>query len=344
LPVARYPTDTTFRAYFDQVLPRIAAVPGVRAVGTTSVAPFSGNWSTGSFNVEGHQVPPNQPRPWGDIRAVSPGFFDAIGAQLVKGRAFDATDIPGGVRTAVVDEEFVQRYWPKDDPIGKRITFNNFTDTSITWINVVGVVRHTKHEALDAAARIQLYLPYAQSSGRGATVIVRTAGDPLAMTSAVRTAVQQIDRDMPLARVQTMEAMINSSTAQQRLITAFLFSFSIVALLLASIGIYGVMSYSVAQRSQELGIRMALGAERSKVLSLVLWQGMTHAILGVAIGLLGALLLSGTLRTMLYEIDPRDPPTFGMVAVILTAVALVATLVPALRATRVDPVTALRNE
>jgi putative ABC transport system permease protein len=313
-------------------------------VGTTSTAPFSGGWSTGSFSVEGYQPPPGQPGPWGDQRIVSAGFFDAIGARLIKGRTFDATDIAGGVRTAVVDEEFVKRFWPNDEPIGKRITFNNLTDTNITWITVVGVVGHTKHEALDAPSRIQIYRPYAQASVRQSTVLVRTAGEPLAMTNAVRAAVQEVDKDMPLARVQSMEAMINNSTAQQRLITVFLFSFSLVALLLASIGIYGVMSYSVAQRSQELGIRMALGAARGKVLSLVLWQGMTHAVLGVALGLLGALLLSGTLRTMLYEIDPRDPPTFGTVAVILTAVALVATLIPALRATRVDPVNALRND
>jgi putative ABC transport system permease protein len=343
-PPARYQSDTALRAYFDQVLPRIAAVPGVRAVATTSVAPFSGGWTTGSFRVEGYQPPPNQPGPWGDIRAVSNGFFDAIGAKLLKGRTFDATDIAGGVRTAIVDEEFVKRFWPGDDPVGKRITFNNLTDTNITWINIVGVVAHTKHESLDAPSRIQVYFPYSQSSGRQATVIVRTSGDPVAMTAPVRAAVQETDKDIPLARVQTMEAMINNSTAQRRLYTVFLFAFSVVAMVLASVGIYGVMSYSVSQRSQELGIRMALGAARNKVLSLVLWQGMALAILGVAIGLLGALFLSNTMQSMLYEIDPRDPPTFGTVAVLLTVVALVATLIPALRATRVDPVTALRNE
>ncbi len=344
LPVARYATDTTFRTFWDQTLPRIAAVPGVLAVGTTSTAPFSGGWSTGSFSVEGYQPPPNQPGPWGDQRIVSPGFFDAIGARLIKGRTFDATDIAGGVRTTVVDEEFVKRFWPKEDPIGKRITFNNLTDTNITWINVIGVVAHTKHEALDAQPRIQMYLPYQQFSGRQATVLVRTAGEPMAMTNAVRSAIQEVDRDMPLARVQSMETMINNSTAQRRLYTTFLIAFSIVAMVLASIGIYGVMSYTVAQRSQELGIRMALGAARNKVLGLVMWQGMALAVLGVAIGILGALFLSGTIRTMLYEIDPRDPPTFGIVALILTLVALVATLVPALRATRVDPVTALRKD
>lgn len=344
LPTATYRSDTSFRQYFDQTIPRIEAVPGVKAVGTTSVAPFSGNWSTGSFSVEGYTPAPNQPGPWGDVRSVTPGFFDAIGTRLIKGRTFNSGDIAGGVRVAVVDEEFVKRFWPTQDPIGRRITFGRITDTTSSWIQIVGVIAHTKHEALDAPSRIQLYLPYSQSSGRNATVIVRTAGDPIAMTAAVREAVQSVDKDMPLARVQSMEVMIASSTAQRRLMAVFIFSFSIVALVLASIGIYGVMSYAVAQRSQELGIRMALGAARSKVLTLVMRQGMALAILGVAIGVLGSLFLTLLIKDQLFQIPPRDPGTFALVALTLTAVAILATMVPALRATRVDPVKALRNE
>jgi putative ABC transport system permease protein len=206
------------------------------------------------------------------------------------------------------------------------------------------VVNHSAHEALDADARIQLYLPSAQVPTRNATVVVRTEGPPLAMTPPVRAAVQSIDRDMPLSRVQAMEEMVADSVGQRRLSMVLIAAFSVLALLLAAIGIYGVMSYTVTQRSHELGIRLALGAARNNVLRLVVWQGMQLAVLGVLIGVFGGLWITRLVEAQLYQVSARDPWTFVTVATMLALIGLVATLVPALRATRVDPVKVLREE
>jgi putative ABC transport system permease protein len=344
LPANKYRSDTAFRAYFDEVLPRIAAVQGVRAVGTTSVMPFSGSWSTGSFSVEGFQPAPNQPGPWGDIRVVNDGFFGMMGMRVLKGRTFGPQDLVSSPRVAVVDDELVHRFWPHDDPIGKRLTFNNLTDTSIRWIEVIGVVGHSKHEALDAKARIQMYLPYQQNAQRQVTVGVRTSLEPLAMTNAVRTAVQSVDKDQPLARIQSMDQMLSNSVGQRKLSTVLIGLFAALALVLASIGIYGVMSYTVTQRAQEIGIRMALGAARGDVLGLVVRQGMELAVLGVLLGVFAGLWLTKLIATQLFDVGPRDPWTFAPVAALLACVALLATLVPALRATKVDPVNALRAD
>ena len=254
LPPARYPSDTQQIAFFDQVLPALAAAPGVRAVGSTSAMPFGGSWSTSSFEIEGYQPPPKQPNPWGDIRIVSPGFFATLRIPLRRGRTLAEQDRATAPRVAVVDEELVRRYWPNGDPIGKRITFGpppGVTDTSAReWIEVVGVVGHTKHEGLDAENRVQVYLPYAQQGMPFLAVAVRTAGDPVQYVSAARRAVQSVDPDQPIANVRTMDELIGQSVGQRRLSMLLLSVFSGIALVLASIGIYGLMSYSVAQRSR----------------------------------------------------------------------------------------------
>jgi putative ABC transport system permease protein len=332
--------------FFEQMFERVAQVPGVVAVGGTSVMPFGGSWSTGTFSIEGYTPGPNQPGPWGDIRIVSPDFFKALRVPLKQGRVFTDQDRPGSERVAVVDEVFVQKYFRDQDPIGKRVTFGPAPgDTVPRWITIVGVVGHTAHEGLDADARLQLYLPYRFAGDLPfMSVAVRTTGDPLAMTRAVRAAVQSVDKDMPLFGINTMEDMLDASVGQRKLLMVLLGAFSGIALLLSSIGIYGVMSYSVAQRAREIGIRVALGASRTRVLSLVVGQGMALAALGVGIGLLGALGLTRLLASQLFSVTATDPVTFTLVAALLSSVALLATLLPALRATRVDPVVALREE
>jgi putative ABC transport system permease protein len=346
LPQSKYPSDTQQVAFFDQALSRLAATPGIRAVGATSVMPFTpGGWSTGSFTIEGYQPAKNQPGPWGDIRVINPDFFKALKVPLIKGRVFDERDTRNSPQVAVVDEELVRRYLPNVDPIGHRVTFNDpQRDTAIKWIEIVGVVGHTKHEGLDADARIQLYFPYAQAGSRRLTVGVRTAGAPLGALATVRDAVHAVDKDLPISDVRTMDDLISQSVGQRRLSMVLLGLFAGIALVLASIGIYGVMSYSVTQRSHELGVRMALGAGRSNVLGLVLAQGMRLALIGVAFGLGGAFALTRLMATQLYAVKPTDPTTFGSVAVLLTTIAAVAILVPAMRATRVDPVEALRRD
>jgi putative ABC transport system permease protein len=348
LPAARYPADSQQAVFFDQVLPAIAAVPGVRAAGATSVMPFGGNWSTGSFEIEGYQPPPKQPGPWGDIRTVSPGFFETLHIPLRKGRLLTEEDRAGSRRVAVIDEEFVRRYWRGQDPLGKRITFGppaGAADTSAReWIEVVGVVGHTKHEGLDAEARLQVYLPYRQQPLPFMTVAARTAGDPAGYANHMRRAVQSIDPDQPIANLRTMDELIAQSVGQRRLSMLLLSLFSGIALVLASVGIYGLMSYSVAQRSRELGVRIALGADRADVLRLVLRQGMSLALTGIVIGVGAAFGLTRLIESQLYGVRATDPATFVGVATLLGLTALAANLVPALRATRVDPAVVLREE
>ena len=343
LPEVRYPSDTARVALFDQLLPALAALPGVTSVGATSVLPFGERWSTASFEVEGYEVPKGQPSPWGDWRAVTPGFLPTLKVPLLRGRQFTEQDGPNSPRVVIVDEELAQRYWPNQDPIGKRITYGDPNDPT-RWNQVVGVVGHTLHEGLDGERRVQVYSPYRRIALEGLNVVVRTSGDPMALASAARAEVRRIDPDLPIARVRTMDEWIAGSTGPRRFSMVLLGLFSGIALALASIGLYGVMAYSVAQRSQELGIRLALGAESRDLLRSVIKQGMTLAMIGAAIGLVAAFAVTRVLRTMLFDVTPTDPTTFGLIALVLMLVTLFATYVPARRATRVDPVVALRSE
>ena len=345
LPDAKYPSDTIRQQVFASMIESVRQVPGVVGVGGTSTMPFSGDWSTGSFDIEGLERAPNEPGPWGDIRVVTAGFFRAMRIPLVQGREFTSQDTRGSQRVAVIDEEFVRKYFQNQNPIGKRITFDGNTAKNPNYIDIVGVVGHTMHEGLDAKPRVQVYLADAQRGGfQSMAIAVRTSGDPLLMTRPVRDAIHSIDKDMPLSNVKSMDDLLEISLGQRRLSMILLGAFSAIAMLLASIGIYGVLAYSVTQRSRELGIRMALGAARGRVLRLVIGQGMVLAVIGIAIGLVGALALTRLLAAQLYSITPTDPATFVGVSFLLATIALVATLLPALRATRVDPVVALREE
>ena len=279
---------------------------------------------------------------------VSPGFFETLNIPLVRGRTLGAQDVnPDGPYAAVVDDEFARRFYAEGvDPVGRRIWFGDPTPTDSTeYITIVGVVGHTAHEGLDAEKRVQFYMTYHQG-GRtaGVDVAVRTQGEPLQYVNAVRAALQSIDRDVPMSRIRSLDALVAESMGQRRLSMVLLGVFAGLALLLASLGIYGVMSYSVAQRSRDLGVRMALGAARGSVLGLVMRQGMVLAAAGVALGLVGAFALTRLISSQLYAVKPTDPVTFVAVAGLLVAIALVATFVPALRATRVDPVVALRED
>ena len=344
LPNAKYPSDTVRQLFFQSMINQVSHVPGVAAVGGTTNLPFGG-WSTGSFQVEGYQPSANQPGPWGDIRAVTPDYFRAMRTPLLQGRAFTASDLLGSQAVAIIDQEFVRKYYADQNPLGKRITFGARPGKQPEWITIVGVVGHMMAEALDAKPRVQLYLPYAQRADIPfMSVAVRTTGDPLLMTRPVRDAIHGVDKDLPISNVKSMDDLLESSLGQRRLSMILLGAFSAIAMLLASIGIYGVLAYTVTQRSRELGIRMALGAARGRVLSLVIRQGMTLAVIGIIIGLVGAFALTRLLGSQLYSVTATDPATFIGVSLLLATIALVATLVPALRATRVDPVVALREE
>ncbi len=346
LPAAKYPNDTVRGQVLERLNAAIGAVPGIVAAGGTTNIPFGGGWGTASFNIEGYRPPPNAPMPWGDMRVVTPSYFAALGARLVAGRPFGAVDQRGGSHVCIVDESLVRRYWPTGDPVGRRITFNNLTDSSITWITVVGVVGHTLHTGFDDdASRVQVYFPVAQ--GRGLQFlgfVVRTRGDPMAAVGAVRAAVHTVDPGLPLAAVNPMDQLIAQTTGPRRFSVLLLGGFAALAMVLAMIGLYGVMSHLVTQRTREIGVRVALGAAARDVLGLVLRQGVRLALLGVGVGLVAALLLTRVMRSMLFGVGVRDPVTFVVMPVLLLGVAALASWLPARRATRVDPIEALRAE
>ena len=352
LPKTQYATPDAQAAFFARVMPAIAAVPGVRAVGGTSVMPFGGSLVHRQFQRGGVRATQGQ-RPVGrhphrDAGVLQRAEDSAQGGPAARGRA---TTPRRRSRPSWTRSSCKRFYQAGEDPIGRHIYFEDGPITPKTkLIAIVGVVGHTAHEGLTADKRVQVYFGVSQAAAEfgGDLQICRSRCAPPPIrgrtSASVRRAVQSVDQTMPIANINTMDDLIASSLGDRKLAMVLLGVFSGLALLLASIGIYGVMSYTVAQRTRELGVRVALGAPRERVLRLVMRQGMVMSMAGVAIGLAGALALTRLLNAQLYQVSPTDPPTFGAVATVLTIVAIVATMGPALRATRVDPVVALREE
>ena len=349
LPPATYDTGERRRAFLDDVLARVRAVPGVEAVAATSGVPFGRGGATRSFTVEGLVVPPDQPGPWGDYRAVSPDYFATLRVPLRRGRVFAETDGPDAPRVAVVDDELARRYWPGESAVGKRIAYGTVRDSATgtdvpRWIEIVGVVGHVKSEGLDADPRVQVYVPIRQLPSASPDLAVRTRGDPRRLLPAVRAAVHAVDPSQPLSHVATLDELVERSTGARQLAVVLLGAFAGLALLLASVGLYGLLSYAVSQRTREFGVRVALGAPRRNVLLLVVRQGMGLALAGAGVGLVGALALTRLLRSQLYAVEATDPATYAAMIALLVSVALAATLVPAVRATGAEPMHALREE
>ena len=349
LPKSQYPNDTAQRAFFSRLMPRIAQVPGVLAAGGTSVMPFGGSWSTGSFNIEGFTPPPNANSPWGDIRIITPDFLTVLKVPLLAGRLFDARDSKSAAPTTIIDEEFVHRYFKSPaDALGRRIYFERRLgpDSAKKYITIVGVVGHTKHEGLDADARIQFYLADDQITFplNFMAVAVRTAGEPKLSVNAVRSAVLDVDHNMPISGISDLETLVDQSMGQRRISTILISAFAGLALLLASLGIYGVMSYTVAQRTREIGVRVALGATRRDVMRLIVGQGARIAAAGAVIGLGGALIAARLLRSQLFGVGPADPATLVSIVVLLSVAVIIASAIPAFRAASIHPTEALREE
>ena len=345
LPQARYPDGTSRTAFYDQLFSELSAKPGISAAATTTVLPFSRNWGTASFGVEGYVPRDNDPPTWGDVRFVSADFARTMEIPVLEGRFFDVTDGPRSQPVVVIDEEMARSLWPDQSPIGKRVTFGDPSNPRVRWITVIGVVGHTLHAGLDDDVRVQLYGSRRQFWGHQTNALVlRTGTEPEAMVQTVRQAVFAVDPTLPIFEIRTMENLITESIGNRQFLKTLLTLFSGFAILLASLGVYGVMSHTVRERSRELGLRMALGATRPALFSLVIKSGLGLAVIGVSLGVGGSLLLTRLMESQLFGVDATDPVTLAVVAGILLGVAVFAICLPAYRAARVDPLENLRTE
>jgi putative ABC transport system permease protein len=343
LPRSRYTDGAQAVSFFERLQERLSALPGVVAVSATTDIMLRRLATSSSFTIENRPRDPSELALELPFDRVQPNYFQTMGIPLLQGRAFTAQDTRDSPRVAIVNETFVKRYFPNEDPIGKRFTFGD-GGPNARWIAIVGVVRDTKRQGVDQPIRIESWMPLAQSPAGSMDVVLRTTGDPLALSNSAREAVWSLDRDLPIPRIQTMEQNLSARVAQRRLNMLLLGLFASVALILAAVGIYGVMSYAVTQRTNEIGIRMALGAQTGDVVGLVLRHGMALTLVGVAIGLIATFMLTRLMASLLFGVSATDPITFAAIAALLIGVALVACWIPARRATRVDPMVALRCE
>ncbi len=350
---SKYTDDQKVRNFTDALEEHLKAAPGVLSTAVASRVPMNGATpSSASFIIDGRIIPAGQPGPAADLRAASVEYFRTIGISVIRGRSFTASDQvePAGASAAasagaaagavaVINQSMARRYWANDDPIDKRVSFDNGEH----WIRIVGVVGDVKQYGLDRDATNELYVPWTFSPSRDVRVVVRTAGDPASLGQRIRDGVRRIDPAQPVTSVETLERFRDESLASPRLTTMLLTLFAAVALIIAATGLLGVIAFSVSQRTQEIAIRMALGAERLGVVGMVVRQGLTLVALGLGAGTLGALALTRVMKGLLFDVGPTDPVTFVTVAIVLFAVAALACLLPAGRATRISPLVALRS-
>jgi putative ABC transport system permease protein len=335
---AKYDTPENVANFFQQLEARVAGLPGVETVGLVSELPLSGQLNDLPFTVEGRPpVPPGQEFD-ADFRRVNQNYFNALRIPLLRGRNFTAQEVRQSDKVTIVSQQLVDAVFPNEEPLGKRLV----SALGNQGFEIIGVVGDLRHSSLANQPAPAMYFP---TFGLGRTnLVVRTHGDPLSIVGGVRKEVQAIDPDQPIAAVRPMTEWVESSVAAPRYRTTLLALFAALAMVLAATGIYGVMSYSVAQRTHEIGVRMALGARRADVLKLVVRQGMLLAIVGVIVGLLGAFALTRVMSSLMFGVTTKDPITFVAVSLLLVGVAFIACFVPARRATKVDPLVALRYE
>jgi putative ABC transport system permease protein len=340
LPESRYSKPEQQIAFYRQLEERLEAIPGVTAAGMVSVLPLSGSNQGLGLLIEGRPISGLSDVPILYSRIVNTKYFQAIQIPLRKGRLFSERDTQGAERVLIVNETLAQRYWPNENPIGKRVG----TGAPNDWMSVVGVVGDVHHMSLAQEPDPEIFMPWAQNPRPAMRLAVRTSFDPLRFAPALRQVVMEGDRDQPVSRVASMEQIVSDSVATKRLSTLLLGLFAMVALVLATIGIYGVVSFSVTRRQQEIGVRMALGARSADVLRMVVAQGTSLALVGVGIGLVASLALTRFINSLLYGVKAIDPPVFMGIALLLILVAILASYIPARRAARVDPMVALRHE
>ena len=345
LPNAAYQEPQKRIAFMQQLETNLKAAPEVSSVGFVTRLPLMSalNNVTTFLAIEGRQVPIGE-RPEIDFRRASTGYFQAMGIPLLSGRLVTEQDVTNNTHSVLINETMAKRFWPGEDPVGKRISTAVATGQQTAWQTVVGVVGNVRHLGLDVEPRPEIYYHANSSPAFGPVVVIRTTSDPERLISIARAKVRELDRDVPISNVNTMEQLVAQSMAQRRFGMFLLGAFAMLALLLAAIGIYGVVSYSVTQRTQEIGVRMALGANAADVLKMVLRSGMSLALIGVALGIAGSFGLTRLMNRLLFEVTPTDVTTFALVSAVLIAVAFLACYLPARRAMKVDPLEALRYE
>ncbi len=341
LPASKYKEDRQQVAFFDSLLNGIRSLPGTLSAGAINSLPIGGGGMNGDFQIEGRTFPPNQ-APISEKCIVTPDYFRAMGVRLLRGRWFTEQDGRDKHTVAIINDSLARRFWPNQDPVGKRLDIG-LTDQP-NWEEIVGVIADVKRDALDAAINSEIYVPLAQIPGRFMTLVIRSTADPSTLTAAVKQRLADVDKEQPVSKIQTMRQVVSDSLSGRRVSTFLIAIFAGCAMLLASIGIYGVVSYWVAQRTREIGIRSALGAQQSDILQLVLGHGMLLAVTGTAIGLAASLPLARFLASLLFGVSTHDALTLGATAAALIGVALVACYIPARRAAKLDPLVALRFE
>jgi putative ABC transport system permease protein len=331
------------RAFYDQAIKHLSSLPGVEAVGVVSTLPLS-KGAVGGFQIEGRPQLPTSQWPGGNYRVISPDYFRALGVPILHGRAFAARDTTSATNVVIINQSFARRNFEGENPIGKRISFARNQQGQWIWFEIVGVAADVRSLELQKEPEPDFFATYSQVSSAGMSFVIRASAEPTSLAAAARNAIQEVDAQLPVSDIKAMEEIVYESIAQPRFNLLLLGVFASVAIALAAAGIYGVMAYTVTQRTQEIGIRMALGAQASDVLRLVVGQGMLLTLSGVGLGLIAARSLTHLMKSLLYGISAIDTMTFALIALLLTGVALAACYIPARRATKVDPMVALRYE
>jgi putative ABC transport system permease protein len=343
-PKLRYREPKQQIAFYRELLARVEQLPGVDHAGTAYPLPLDNDRMILNFAAGDRPFPRPQDAPAANVRFVSPGFFRTLGVRLLKGRVFDDHDTDATTPVAILNRTLADKLWPGGEALNKRLTLDDPHDANVRWMTVVGVVGDVRHLTLDRDPGDEIYAAQLQSPQLDSTLVVHTAGDPRTLAAPIRRVVQDLDRDLPVDQALTMDEVVAASLASNRFNTVLLGLFAGLALVLAAVGVYGVVSYTVDQRTHEIGIRMALGAHRDEVLGLVLRQGMILVLIGLGLGLAGAFAATRQLASLVYGVSTNDPWTFAIVALVLAAVAFAANFLPARRATRIDPLIALRQE